>query len=1133
MTIGTGAQVQIGTDSPPVYSDWVTAAVNRVTNPSFEASSGTVTTRTNRNINPRFVGTANGAANVAGWSLPVSGTWGASDGLVNIALSSGINALLPYETAVITAAAGQTWMVSRDVSVPAGMPAVVVRLAAVSYTGGASGAVTYSPTTTIQPGQTVRLIAGPHTTTAGVDGMRSILYLMEGASAVARQIVVGRALVEQVAVNLPYFDGGTQPAVRENLATVPIPTATWYSNNMAFYTHAVAPTAGRRGGPALEVTRTVTSPSNALASVYNIGTTAWNVASRVPVVENQVISVSFYARGQVGSVGVVQLQFFNSAGVQVGGTLSGPNAALNPTDYTRAAHTVTVPASATNMGVMGGVLLTSGVSVGGEKSYLTDAQIEVAPAPTEYMDGGYGAPAGFTTTWRGGANASASYMYDSDFTPAWTGAANAATSILQGVGITGVLNGIRSTRWKKSGAYSARNTPTGTTTDTWINIGGDTGGMRLGMEAGKTYTILASFYQEKPQTGPFNGMVRTVRPMYRIGAGSYLALAPAALPNVAGEQSIRHTFTLPVGTTEAFIRMQNGSQSPDDSVWWDDVLVIEGEYSGSYIDGSLPDDTLVRYSWTGTANASTSTQEVRSLVSDGAAARWNIADYSVVEDSTPMDPSDTTGGFGQITVTLPEDADTRGLMNEQLVLTDGALGETTGTVRSLGGDGLSAQITANSRLGNLAVERTITPFVGTLTDCIEYHLGLCGITTGIVIDSDYDSINVKVPGGRENVYDRLLQMGTAYDFEMSLVSNNVVIRHVREREAINYRNASVKWSMDQSQLAQSVTGWYYNTYSGDQIAYPVQQDDSAMDVFQVDAGETKVYEVVLDASLSSVEQPTVTDMAGYASSTASLYAVSTMDGDTIAPSRWTSGGGSVAITMSEDTRIMTITVRGADIPELSPFRVATPDRDGNFTSAIRVRGTGVFWRKEQMTLIIHEDQDLAPDEVGAAVDVQFMETADQLYHRLLYTAQRYGTDNQRISVSTGGINRLGESGSARYATIGDVNAAFPGATISTIFTQLGPTIADWNAEILGLVSGDFANQAYGNVSGARVLYDHSYYRIRSATIRARDITYDAERDNTINDVYHYGETIAQWNTRWAGKTIRDVNIAPLIEEDAL
>jgi hypothetical protein len=40
MTVGTGAQVKIGSDAPPEYSDWVTFVTNAHGNPSWETTNG-------------------------------------------------------------------------------------------------------------------------------------------------------------------------------------------------------------------------------------------------------------------------------------------------------------------------------------------------------------------------------------------------------------------------------------------------------------------------------------------------------------------------------------------------------------------------------------------------------------------------------------------------------------------------------------------------------------------------------------------------------------------------------------------------------------------------------------------------------------------------------------------------------------------------------------------------------------------------------------------------------------------------------------------------------------------------------------------------------------------------------------
>lgn len=507
----------------------------------------------------------------------------------------------------------------------------------------------------------------------------------------------------------------------------------------------------------------------------------------------------------------------------------------------------------------------------------------------------------------------------------------------------------------------------------------------------------------------------------------------------------------------------------------------------------------------------------------------NIASYTSVEDSTPLDPSDMTGGFGQINITSKVSPNSKRHMGSDITLTDGSLGVVKGTIRSVRTDLLSVDYQANARTAQLAVERSIQPFTGTLGACLTYLIGLCGISTNYVIDSALNSVNVNMPGGRENVYDRIKRMGAAYEFETAQVSGNIVFRRPRQRVSVNYRDASAVVSYDQSSLARSIVAYNYNNRTATDIVYPIQRDVAGSDIWQVNANETKVYTVEMDASLSSISQPTCVSSVAYDDMTASQYSVAASDETILSPPVWTQAGGSVVVKLLEDTTTIEVTIVGANLPDQSPFRIAMPlsGTDGGYYSSLRIRGTGVFWKREKVTWDLGGSQDLAPDEIGATIDVPYMETADQLHHRMLLAAERYSSDTQVLTVSTRGINRLGESGSARYPTIGELNAMFPGATIAARTAALGPTIANWNAILFATVQTDFTNQAFGNVNGARVYYDNCWYRIRSATLRPNSLEYTAERHNVIGDVYRTGETIGQWNTRWTGYQIRDVNISPM------
>lgn len=506
---------------------------------------------------------------------------------------------------------------------------------------------------------------------------------------------------------------------------------------------------------------------------------------------------------------------------------------------------------------------------------------------------------------------------------------------------------------------------------------------------------------------------------------------------------------------------------------------------------------------------------------------WSSANHSIQEDSTPVDPADSTGGYGQISATILDHKDARAFRDEPLELVDGEQGTTVGIIRGLAKSKLGLTLTADSRLAQLAVTRQAQPFVGTLGGALRYYLSLCGLTTGIVVADSLENVPVKLLGWKANVYEQIKKLGPAHSFEVSLVSNNVVFRPLRGRVAENYRDADVSWAIDATNLAQKVEGWGYTITAGQDLAYPIGGWSDDVNVYIVEAGQSTEVELPIDASLSSVIQPTCVAFVDRYLTSASVYSVSGNDGIAIPPAQWEAGGGRVLVEIGEDTRSLKVTITGSTETAYAPYRIAVSAGTSDWYSSLRIRGTGTFFTRELMSLPACLDPDRAPNEIGVTVDNEFYETPDELFHGLMWSASRFSMPLMTIDVTSKAINRRGDTGSAVYPTIGDVETRFGAATIATRYTQLGPTIADWNATLFELVQDSFENQAFGNVGGARVVHDFCWYRIRSATINRARITYQGEWDNTIGDVYHHGETIAQWNARWAGKTIREVNEVPL------
>jgi hypothetical protein len=518
-----------------------------------------------------------------------------------------------------------------------------------------------------------------------------------------------------------------------------------------------------------------------------------------------------------------------------------------------------------------------------------------------------------------------------------------------------------------------------------------------------------------------------------------------------------------------------------------------------------------------------------------AGARSNLVNYRVTEDSTPLDPSDSSGGVGSLEFSVLEDSDSEGtilLLNDTVELTDGANGRTNGIVDKVDSSNTVATVAASSRLSILIASVTAQPYNGTLGGAITYYLSLAGVTAGFTIDAALSSIPVSFPGWTDEVYQKFKELCPLYAMEMGLVSSNIVFRLARQRTAEMSTVTDIGWSVENGDLAQSIEIWNYNNqYSVDRIAYPTV--DGGDQILQVDAGEVLILNVPLNASLNSINTliPQDTVPVDYVSGN-SVYSVIGKDGQKITALNWANGGGRVSVAIGADTMSLDIVVVGASDPdgETAPYRLAIPLGNDQFVSSLKITGTGVFWDKQLVTIPTGVPVSRTAQKVGVTIDNPFVGDLAQTYTVGLAAAQKYAGAVQKLSVTSKLVNRKGDVGGYMYPTFADFDAEMN----TTTFAQFdilwgGKTFADFDAYWYSLVADNFENQAFGNVAGARVTFRDAIYRIRSATIQPDSIRHDSERDTLISDFDRIwsGATFAAFDSQWAGKTFEDHAVIPL------
>lgn len=169
--------------------------------------------------------------------------------------------------------------------------------------------------------------------------------------------------------------------------------------------------------------------------------------------------------------------------------------------------------------------------------------------------------------------------------------------------------------------------------DTFATIGGDAGGIRAGLQGGKTYTVTATVNTPTAQGASLDSRARSIVLYWNTGTGYQSAKSPAGPATGSAEVSV--TATLPVNITEAFVRLYNGSPNVGDVVKWSKVSIVEGANRGNFFSGSTINSGLSLHEWTGDINSSTSLKSstsgvVKNLIPGDAEAQsgWNVPQWN-------------------------------------------------------------------------------------------------------------------------------------------------------------------------------------------------------------------------------------------------------------------------------------------------------------------------------------------------------------------------------------------------------------------------------------------------------------------------------------------------------------------------
>jgi hypothetical protein len=478
-------------------------------------------------------------------------------------------------------------------------------------------------------GSTIDVSGVISTTFAGVQEWRLTFTVTAAAGFVRLRLpahnTIGESLwfddllVVEGVYNGPYFDGATRSRVRRNLQPYPTLQAGWQGgvDNGGTAQSAISSTDGPAGVSPFYRRLTVQTLGGSGTINHYSGTVA-----QPAVTPGQTVTHSIYGRAQASlgaATAYAAVYWFTATNAMIGGIVVGAASVVDGT-WRRYTVTATAPAGAAKVRVDLRSDFVGKYTVG-DWLDAAAAMVEFGSVLNPYFDGTVPI-APYAAAWEGTAHASRSYLYDPDFFPVWTGTANASTTALNAADVNSYSGGaaskrVSSTHWATDRTKSMRIIPLTSSTDSYASPGGDTGGMRLQMQPGKTYTVAANIRLTAAQTGVLNPRARKMVSFVKSAAlPGYTEVSAAAAPNAAGVTRLIHTFTTPADATEAFIRLYNGASSGGGDVWWDSLILVEGEYDGTYFDGYGVDteDPPTEYDWTGPADASPSRAQFGSRV---------------------------------------------------------------------------------------------------------------------------------------------------------------------------------------------------------------------------------------------------------------------------------------------------------------------------------------------------------------------------------------------------------------------------------------------------------------------------------------------------------------------------------------
>lgn len=507
--------------------------------------------------------------------------------------------------------------------------------------------------------------------------------------------------------------------------------------------------------------------------------------------------------------------------------------------------------------------------------------------------------------------------------------------------------------------------------------------------------------------------------------------------------------------------------------------------------------------------------------------KTSIGSYEYTEGAMPHDVYDDSGEVGQLSFQVNDTAKNQAILlyRDGVQLTDDFYGSITGSVNSYNFSDGVVDLTGVSRLNLINTEGFVPASVTTVKQYVRSILAAANITSDIVLSPAVPTDAITTPGFEGNLWVLLKQFAAFHQLDVSLVRNTVYVRPMREREISVLNVTQNLLSLAEDTFAQKFQVAYYN-YERlvDTLAFPFGGWNREVEVYQVEANETVVFDIEVDGFLESVRQPVVEDeVPKDYDGIESVFSASGNDGLPISAAFWENEGGRMSFELLENGTIIRVTIVGPDYEELSPYSIAVSDGSTEY-STLRIVGTGVFKNRQLVTVPTGLTENETPQEFGQEIDNVFIATREEAYDAGVRARRRYCLPRQ--TYETGG-RRLEKPDFTEYDYLVLDDPVF-GVLDSNVLAFVDPedaivffdsfqtyaaslpdvySFTDFADDYASASFRDFQDsvaeivtQAFGTIAGSRVRFQDAFYRVRTTSVSPSETFVTSEFDTFFSDV---------------------------------